>query len=270
MLGDRKDVARYLIARGCKTDLLMAAAVGDIDLARQHLDADPDCIQLRVTAQFFPMRDHRAGGTIYQWTLGFNLSAHQVARKFGHEEVLNILLDRSPAPLRLITACWLGDEAAAQSIQAANPDLAGSFSETDRRQVADAARNNETAAVRLLLEAGLPTDARGQHGATPLHWAGFHGNAEMARVILRFKPPLENSDNDFRGSPLGWAIYGSEHGWNRRTGDYAQTVSTLLEAGAKPPENVTGSEAVQDVLHRHGRAPQAGSTIGNDNTSQKK
>ena len=42
MLDDRQDVARYLISRGCQTDILMATALGDLDLVRKHLDADPD------------------------------------------------------------------------------------------------------------------------------------------------------------------------------------------------------------------------------------
>ena len=33
MVRDRQDVARYLIQRGCRTDILMAAALGDIELA---------------------------------------------------------------------------------------------------------------------------------------------------------------------------------------------------------------------------------------------
>ncbi len=36
---DRQEVARYLVSRGCHTDLLMAAALGNADLVRRHLDA---------------------------------------------------------------------------------------------------------------------------------------------------------------------------------------------------------------------------------------
>jgi Ankyrin repeat len=38
---DRQNVARYLIQKGCKTDLLMAAALGDLELVREHLERDP-------------------------------------------------------------------------------------------------------------------------------------------------------------------------------------------------------------------------------------
>jgi hypothetical protein len=119
------------------------------------------------------------------------------------------------------------------------------------RQVAHAARNNHIAAVRSMLSIGFPVDALGQHRATPLHWAAFHGHAEMTREILRHQPPLELKDADFQASPLGWAIHGSVHGWYCRTGDYPATVALLLEAGARPPDRLTGgTEAVRAVLRR--------------------
>ena len=96
----------------------------------------------------------------------------------------------------------------------------------------------------------MPLDALGQHGATPLHWAAFHGNVEMVRVLLRHGPPLEQKDRDFNGTPLGWAIHGSEHGWYYRTGNYARTVEELLKAGAKKPEKVGGTREVREVLGR--------------------
>lgn len=250
MLSDRQDIARYLVSRGCRTDLLMAVALGDFDLVRRHLDAEPGSIRMRVNDEFFPMVNQRAGGTIYQWTLGFHVSAHQVARKFGQGEVLQLLVDRSPADVRLLDACWMGDEDTVRSILVDHPDISKALSESDRRQVAHAARNNEATAVRLMLECGLPVDARGQHQATPLHWAAFHGNAEMAGIILRFHPPLDVTDADFDGTPLRWAVYGSEHGWYCRTGDYGATVEALIRAGAKRPSEIAGSPAVQDVLRR--------------------
>ena len=91
---------------------------------------------------------------------------------------------------------------------------------------------------------------RGQHGGTALHWAGFHGNAEMAREILRYNPPLELVDHDFDATPLGWATHGSEHGWHCRTGDYAGTVEAMLKAGAKPPDKTQGTDPVKAVLQR--------------------
>ena len=109
MVGERQEVARYLISRGCRTDILMAAAIGDLDLVRKHLDADPACIRMRVSTAFFPKQDPRSGGTIYTWTLGADKTAHAVARERGHAEVLAELVRRSPATLQLAVAAWAAD-----------------------------------------------------------------------------------------------------------------------------------------------------------------
>jgi hypothetical protein len=252
MIDDRQEVARYLVQHGCKTDLLMAAALGDLELVCRHLDAVPGSIRMRVSEEFFPKTNPRSGGTIYQWKLGWHLSAHRVALKFGHEDVYRLLMDRSPPEVKLIEACWLYDEATLQALGADQADLAHRLLAGDQRQVAHAARNNETRAVRAMLKAGLPVDARGQHNATPLHWAAFHGNCEMVKAILPFGPPLEATDGDFNGTPLGWAVHGSEQGWYRQNGDYVGTVEALIAAGARPPERLGGAEAVREVLRRHG------------------
>ena len=254
MVRDRQEVLRCLIQRGCKTDVLMAAAIGDAQLVSRHLDADPECIRTRVDAQYFPMRNQRAGGTIYQWALGIHVSPHEVAKQFGHEDVFELLMRRSPPDVKLLAACWLDDEANVKTLLAAHPALAARMINTYSRQIADAARNNNLTAVRLMLAAGLPVDALGQHGGTPLHWAAFHGNTEMAKLLLAHHPPLETLDADFHSTPVGWATHGSEHGWYCRTGDYPGTVEALLQAGAKTPAKLQGTDSVREVLRGHGVA----------------
>jgi ankyrin repeat protein len=254
MVRDRQDVARYLITRGCRTDILMASALGDLDLVRSHLDTDPACIHVSVTERQFPKRDPRAGGTIYIWTLGANATPHVIAREFGHEEIFQMLLERSPAALRLAVACELGDESLAAALLARDPDLVSALTDEETRRLANAAQDNNLGAVRLMLVAGWPVAARGQHRGTALHWAAFHGNAEMVREILKYDPPLELRDNDFGGSPLGWSVYGSVHGWHCRTGDYVSTIEALLGAGAQPPSlagDLEASEPVRAALRRH-------------------
>ena len=163
-----------------------------------------------------------------------------------------MLLERSSAEGKLLAACWLHDRAAVAELVASDPGLADRLSETDRMEVANAARNNDTDAVRLMLEAGLPVTARGQHGATPLHWAAFHGNRAMVEAILPYKPPLEDAENDYQSKPLGWATYGSQEGWYRRTGDYPGVVEALLAAGTIVLDTARGTDAVKDVQRRYG------------------
>jgi len=248
---DRQDVARYLVSRGCRTDILMAAALGDAELVRRHLAADARCIRMSVSEEWFPKQDPRAGGTIYIWMLGARRTAHAVARDFGHEEVFQLLMERTPEDLKLALACELGDEEVFHQFLAKHPDAAETLSEIDRKKLPNAAQNNNTKAVRLMLEASWPVDTPGEMGATALHWAGFNGNAEMAREILRFHPALELKSREYAGTPLGWAVYGSGNGWHRDTGDFVGTVEALLDAGAVVPANaeeLEPSEAVLEVL----------------------
>lgn len=248
---DRQDVARYLVSRGCQTDILMAAALGDMDLVRRHLDNDPACIRMSISEEWFPKQDARAGGSIYIWTLGAHRTAHSVARNFGHEDIFQLLMERTPEELKLALACELGDEAVFHEFLLQHPDAAKTLSETDQRKLPDAAQTNNSEAVRLMLEAGWPVDTAGEMGATALHWAGFNGNAEMAREILRFYPALELKSREYAGTALAWAIFGSGNGWRRDTGDYVGTVQALLEAGATLPEHaqeLEPSDAVLEVL----------------------
>lgn len=252
MLGERQEVAKFLVERGCQTDLLLAVAVGNLELVRRHLDAEPDCIHLRVDDAHFPKANPRSGGTIYQWTLGSNVSAHDVARKFGHPEVLQLLLERSPVEQRLLALILGNEESAAQALLTEQPDLVARLSPATQRELAHAARSNHLPAVRLMLRFGWPVDAKGQHEGTALHWAAFHGNLEMVEAILPYRPPLDLPDADHHAPPLGWATFGSEHGWHRQTGDYVGVVRALIRAGASLPKQLAGTEPVKAVLWERG------------------
>lgn len=227
LVRDRPEVARFLVSRGCRTDLLLAAALGDLELARRHLDQDPDAIRLSVSLEDFPKRDPRAGGTIYIWTLGWNKTPHLLAREFGHPAMLDFLMERSPEELQLAMVLELGDDAAAQRLLARRPDLVASLGEAERRRLPAAAVENDLPAVRRLLAAGWPLDARANEGATALHWAAFHGNAEMVRELLRHGADRTLRDRTYDGSALNWAQHGAEHGWHRERGDYAATIDAL-------------------------------------------
>lgn len=233
MVRSRPEVARYLITRGCHTDILMAAALGDAGLVKKHLDADPESIRMRVSDEYFPMVGGKNGGTIYQWELGWYVSACQVANTFGHEAVFDLLMKRCPDDEKLLNACWLHAPETVDELIRKNPGLAADLPQASRRHLAHAARNDDPEAVRLMLRAGWHVDGVSQHRATALHWAAWHGNAEVVRLILERRPDLQNTDNDFKGTPLGWATHGEKNGWHRERGDYPATIQALRDAGAK-------------------------------------
>lgn len=248
---DRQEIARYLVTQGCRTDILMAAALGDLELVRRHLAADPNVIRTRVSEEYFPKQNPESEGTVYIPIFGKNRTPHQAARDFGHEDVFQFLMRQSPQDVILAQACELGDEGIFRSLLASRPNLVQTLSDEDQRRVTDAAQNNNTAAVRLMLAAGWPVEAEGEYDMTPLEWAAWHGNAEMVREILRYHPRLERKDNQHRITALGSALHGSENGWHRDTGNYVATVEALLDAGARAPkltDHLEASEEVRDLL----------------------
>ena len=251
---DRQDIARHLVARGCRTDILMAAALGDMQLVRRHIENVPACIRTRVSEAYFPKKDPRSDGTVYVEIFGRGRTPHLVARDFGHEEIFQFLMEHSPEDVKLSQAFELGDENIFRTLLAKRPNLIETLSDDECRQLPDAAQNNNTDAVRLMLKAGWPVDARGEYGLTALQWGAWHGNAGMVREVLRYRPDVELQDCEHEIPALGSALHGSENSWHRDTGDYAATVEALIKAGAKPPKltpDLEASEAVREVLRRY-------------------
>lgn len=252
LVSDRPEVARFLLARGARSDLLLASALGDIDRVRRHLDEDASAIRMRVSQDWFPMVDTaKNGGHIYQWTLGFYASAFDVARKQGHKGVLDLLMERAGPLDRLLDALWNGDTAAADAILASSPALVGQAPSNATRLVADAARNNKTAAVAAMLDRGFPVTATSQHGAMPLHWAAWHGNPDMVHAVLRHHPPLDAGDRDHGGTAMGWLIHGAVGGWKGiATDKHDECAPLLLAAGLTVDEAAlpTGNDALDRVL----------------------
>jgi ankyrin repeat protein len=210
---------------------------------------------MRVDQDWFAMVDTAAnGGHIYQWTLGFHVSAFDVARKRGHTAVVDLLLRRAGPLDRLLDALWCGDDAGADAVLALDPHLVDRAADKASRQVADAARNNNTAAVSAMLCRGFPVTALSQHGGMPLHWAAFHGNSEMLEEVLRHNPPLSAQDRQFHGTPMGWLIHGALNPWRGiSTGRHGDCARLLLDAGAPVDESLlpTGHDAIDQVLRRH-------------------
>jgi len=249
----RPEVARYLISRGAQTDILMAASIGDLELVRHFLDEDPASVRISVSERDFPKRDPSSGGCIYIFGFGWTRTAHMLAHKFGHQDVFQLLMQRSPLGLRFAIACEVGDEELAQSLLAKHPGLIRKLRPESYRRIIGAALRNNTQAVDMMLDAGWPANVIGNYDQTPLHWAAFHGNVEMVRALLQHQAALEAQEQQFHGTPLHWALYGSEHGWQRDSGNYPATVQVLLAAGARlqqPVEEVNAPEEVLEVVRR--------------------
>ncbi len=224
MLGGRHEVARYLVSRGCHTDILMAAALGDFALAQAHVAANPAWINMSVSERWFPKQNPRSGGTIYIWTLGWNKTPETVARKFGHSDI----------------EAWARDLTRGQM---------------DPMRLVAAATDDDASETHDLLERGWPVASSDENGTTALHWAGFHGNLVIAEALIARGAPVEARERRYNGTAVNWCIHGSVNGWHRERGDYAGVMAALLKAGAALPDNVADmemSEAVRRVIRNAG------------------
>src|SRR3954447_14472694 len=108
-IGESPDVARFLLERGAKADIFLAAALGDLALAERLVAEDRTCLADRIgkPPEFPPIGHAGRGGTIYQWTLRFNSYSHQIALMKRHQEMFDFLYAQSDMPTRLLVNCVL-------------------------------------------------------------------------------------------------------------------------------------------------------------------
>jgi hypothetical protein len=109
--------------------------------------------------------------------------------------------------------------------------------------------------VTLMLDLGFDALATRGKEFEAIRWAGFHGNADMTRVLLlpRHNPPLNTPDGNYGGTMLANCLYGSIHGWHCDTGDFETTVRLLLEAGERvdPRWVPIGRDEIDALLRAH-------------------
>jgi ankyrin repeat protein len=259
-LVERPDVCRRVLERGGTADIFMPARLGDVALATRVLASDPQAIAARINEPgYAPVPPLH----IYCWTLGFGLSPHDVAQKFGHRDVYDLLVQRSPAHVRFINTVLAGDEAGARAFIDADPSILTSLTPADHSRLAQAIFHGRREAAHLMLRLGFDETSGGVDGGTALHAASWMGDVELVEAILqRGRIAVESRDPVHLSTPLGWAAFGSVH---RRAngGDYPAVIDRLVAAGAdvNAPGNgepmsliamAEGNPEVQATLRTHG------------------
>lgn len=135
----------------------------------------------------------------------------------------------------------------------------------DRITLCLAAARDDITAIDRLLDAGTAIDEVGGPDRTSaLHWAAWRGRLRAVRRLVERGADI-HWRNGYGGDAIGTAIHGSancfdtEGGPGMRLpeeavhGDYTGIVEFLIAGGAKLPERIWGgSEAVQELLRRHG------------------
>ena len=247
MVGDRTELARYLVERGASADIFLVAALGLTDRARAMVGTNPSLLRLR-TGQGEYGEKPPSSYHIYLWTLGPDLSPLHVAAKFDQRETLHTMEELASPEERLLLACHQGDGAAARGIIAANPGIVERLRLPDTQALADEAWAANAPAVELMLELGFdPSVPRGPSltGGTALHCAAFEGSVDCVSAILRHpkgQALVTVRDGTHGGAPLDWCRHGSLHSGNRGA-DHAEVARMLIAAGATVDPGMADLEA---------------------------
>ncbi len=121
------------------------------------------------------------------------------------------------------------------------------------RMLPDVASCHAVTAVPALLAAGVPVDARGEHGGTALHWACWKGYADIVKILLDRGTSLTIEDTAYHATPAGWFGHGI-HNNGEGGGDYAEVARLLGAAGAEfaAADFPSGNQEVDRILREHG------------------
>jgi ankyrin repeat protein len=246
----RYALAAYLVERGASADIFLASALGRTSRLREMLEADPSLLQLRTHRGEYgeqpPSSYH-----IYTWTIGQNLSPLQVAAQFGQAETLELLRSFASPKDRFLEACARGDWVQAKRLLAEQPGMLAQLSASDMQLLPDAAWAGDARAVDLMLEIGFDPGVFSANGGNVLHCAAWEGILECVDVALRYpavRSLIEQRDQKYGGTPLGWCCHGSLNCGNPAS-EHAAVARRLLEAGARPgPEPAGASKEVLAVI----------------------
>ena len=258
-LAERPEVCQRLLDRGATADIFMPARLGDAELAQRLIRDEPACLSARVNA---PGYDPVPPLHTYCWTLGFLVSPHEIALRYGHRGVYDLLFDASPPGVRLLDALMRADEAAAGAVMAADPSVLPSLLESSDGSVGHAIFHERYGAAALMLSLGFSPTAPSLDGGSPLHVASWVGHVGLVERLLEQGVPLDEPDPTHGSTPLGWAAFGSVQR-RAKGGDYCAVIDRLADAGAdvgKPGnrfgrtmlEMAAGNGDAQAALRRHG------------------
>jgi hypothetical protein len=254
LIGDAPEIVRLLFEHGARPDIFLAAALGDQAMAETLIAADPEGLDARIGKALFPPIGHKGrGGTILQWTLGFNAYPHQVARKKGHEGLFRVLFDRGAPRTRFLVACVLAMREEAESMAAERPGLVAALPDADLELLARYCweTNVNIEAVRLMLDLGFPiAHPETSHGWSPLHNAAWGGYADLVDLLIGRGAPVGMRDPRYGATPLGFAIHCATVDGRHPEGDYERVVGALIDAGSPwdPSIHPSGDDRVDRAL----------------------
>jgi hypothetical protein len=258
-LVERPDVCRRLLERGGTPDIFMAARLGDVALAGRLLDADPACAGARINEPGYPPVPPFG---IYCWSLGFGLSPHAVAATFGHHDVHDLLMARSPLRIRFINALLAANASEAESVMAGDPALVQSLSTTDHGHLAQTIFHGRFDAADLMLRVGFDPAASTAAApftppaglVTPGWWNAFSRSAAYRWTRVTPRTAARRSD----GPPSGRSIVArkTRTTWASSIGSWQPARTSRLSATGRVVRSWTWRRATPERRTRcAGMAP---------------
>jgi ankyrin repeat protein len=258
---------RYLIEKGADVDIFMACILGNLDLVKQVVEADPDCVNGHTPQGFskdesgdgyiYPPTPDNTSAHIYVWQIGLNMTPHMVALRHSHDAIHAYLLEHSSPLRRLIDACIRAEQRPMEQILISHPGLDLTLSKKDGgvlfgRGFYEYYHNtgfDVAASILASIDAGFRLTAHAEMGGTPLHWAAWYGCEPAVVTLIEQEAPIEAEDGTFGSTPLQWAIHGSIHG-HHSYGDHYAIVERLLNAGVRTEglDRPTGDSRIDALL----------------------
>jgi len=131
------------------------------------------------------------------------------------------------------------------AIAAVAATVAAQQSSTDRADaLSEAARKGDAAAVKKLLDEGVPVDTKFRYNRTALSFAADRGHAEVVKLLVERGADVNAKDTFYGATPLSWAVNPAME----RKPQHAEVVHLLLLHGAQGKENaLLGAVSASDA-----------------------
>ena len=156
---------------------------------------------------------------------------YELALLNNHQEIAQYLLHHGASKTSIddvdafAAACLAADAVQARSLLSRDATLVDRLGDRRAQLLQNAAGNDRRDAVRLMAELGF--DVNEVKRTAALHDAAMAGHLEMVKLLIELGADPLLRDEEFEGTPLGWATYGQEYGDHNQSG--CREVAAFLE-----------------------------------------
>jgi ankyrin repeat protein len=125
-----------------------------------------------------------------------------------------------------VIACLRHDESTLRALAAEHPEFV-----TQADAMFEAARRNDTAAMKLLFDLGVSTDVEAADHTRALHIAGRADSLEAAELLVAKGAEIDPVETTWQGTPIGTATYSGCERITEFLSRYSRDIGTLTFNG---------------------------------------